>query len=540
VRFVFITASTLPRKATDILATLQLKLAILSGGRDEGGREIITFPSRPKNLHYDHKQILKTLQYLSTIPSPEASELGFAIIIDGRSLPWSEVKLILRTSQEALPGAIHVAYVLQPSQFVHKQQMSMSLSKEKEKLEFAIVKVSSIDKLLRQLDGRQLISELGGSLTYKHEEWLELRIKIEELSSVYQAFLDASAQLEGYFKNDLTSPPDKLSELQAQMASLQSLKPKIDASDEDVNQLGVNLKTSIEIQSGSTGMTPERVNCLANVNKILQLTNQQKSLLMELYTEKYHRLDQWHSLKQFDLGITKVNHWIKTKGFEEVSNVDIGNCLSSSLALQDKLTKLKTKVESMRGDVTELKRVADVLAGAEFYDQERVKSKLNKMTAKYSKFTSTYERRVNLITRAVNMYQALERLRGLYKSLTEEAITCTDNDVNNSIVSLDNQHREYKEIAQVILREGQELVKILKESNTSHGDPEFRCSLRYVSRTTDEVSDKVRRSQELFSAKRARYEQCNQYMQCLKDSKEVSNHGGIEISPPQGVIIVYE
>ena len=70
--------------------------------------------------------------------SPEACELGFAIIVDGRALSWAEIKLILRTSQEALPGQVHIAYVIQPTQFVHRQQMTMALSKEKDKLEFAV------------------------------------------------------------------------------------------------------------------------------------------------------------------------------------------------------------------------------------------------------------------------------------------------------------------------------------------------------------------------------------------------------------------
>ena len=46
--------------------------------------------------------------------------------------------MILRTSQEAMPGQVHVAYVIQPNQFVHKQQISMGLSKEKDKVEFSV------------------------------------------------------------------------------------------------------------------------------------------------------------------------------------------------------------------------------------------------------------------------------------------------------------------------------------------------------------------------------------------------------------------
>lgn len=64
----------------------------------------------------------------------------------------------------------------------------------------------------------------------------------------------------------------------------------------------------------------------------------------------------------------------------------------------------------MKEDITELKRLADVMLGTEHCDREKIKSKLSKMMAKYSKFTSVYEQRNNLISRAVRMYRGLEEV----------------------------------------------------------------------------------------------------------------------------------
>ena len=40
--------------------------------------------------------------------------------------------------QEALPGQIHVAYIMQPGQFWQKQQSTRGHNKEKSKLEFTV------------------------------------------------------------------------------------------------------------------------------------------------------------------------------------------------------------------------------------------------------------------------------------------------------------------------------------------------------------------------------------------------------------------
>lgn len=39
-----------------------------TGGRDNEGRVIITFPARPRGTQYDHTQLLQTIQYLSIVP----------------------------------------------------------------------------------------------------------------------------------------------------------------------------------------------------------------------------------------------------------------------------------------------------------------------------------------------------------------------------------------------------------------------------------------------------------------------------------------
>ena len=60
-------------------------------------------------------------------------------------------------------------------------------------------------------------------------------------------------------------------------------------------------------------LTPEMVNCLAAVNKVLANTNQQQSSLLELYQQHHRVLDQTHSLKQFDLGFKKVRTYFVCK-----------------------------------------------------------------------------------------------------------------------------------------------------------------------------------------------------------------------------------
>lgn len=64
-------------------------------------------------------------------------------------------------------------------------------------------------------------------------------------------------------------------------------------------------------------MTPEMVNCLAKVNRILTVVSQQRYSLLELYEERHRSLSQSYSLKQFDLGLTKVRNILTLLRYNE-------------------------------------------------------------------------------------------------------------------------------------------------------------------------------------------------------------------------------
>ena len=95
--------------------------------------------------------------------------------------------------------------------------------------------------------------------------------------------------------------------------------------------------------------------------------------------------------------------------------------------------------------------------------------------------------------------------------------------------SLESQQILLKESAQNVLTQGQELVKCLKNSSVPSGDPGFRKSLRYISRVTEEVMEKSRRSQEAATVRRARLDQYVQLLVCEKDGREV---GSLPLSLP--------
>ncbi|KAL2084885.1 hypothetical protein ACEWY4_020403 [Coilia grayii] len=167
-----------PLRAVDVLPILREKVAYLSGGRDRRGGPILTFvaPSDPERLRQEDLRPL--LEYLATVPSEEACRHGFTVVVDSRGSRWELIRPLLKTLQECFPRCIHTTLLIKPHTLWLKHRSSLGSAT----YDFETYMVS-VEELGELLDVSQLPPELGGSLAYEHEAWLEQRVAFESFSA---------------------------------------------------------------------------------------------------------------------------------------------------------------------------------------------------------------------------------------------------------------------------------------------------------------------------------------------------------------------
>ncbi|XP_027879561.1 kalirin-like [Xiphophorus couchianus] len=165
-------------KASDVLPVLKEKVAFVSGGRDKRGGPILTFPARSNHDRIKQEDLRRLVTYLSTVPSEDVCKRGFTVIIDMRGSKWELIKPLLKTLQEYFPAEICVALIIKPDNFWQKQKTNFGSAKFS--FETSMVSVEGLAKLV---DPSQLTEDFEGSLDYNHEEWIELRVSLEEFMS---------------------------------------------------------------------------------------------------------------------------------------------------------------------------------------------------------------------------------------------------------------------------------------------------------------------------------------------------------------------
>lgn len=173
-----------PLVAVDIIEQLHRQFAILSGGRGKDGAPIITFPEFVGFKHIPDEDFLNVMTYLTSVPSMEAASIGFVIVIDRRRDKWSSIKASLTRIAVAFPGNLQLILILRPSRFIQRTFTDIGIKyyRDEFKMKVPIVMLNSVSDLHDYIDKSQLTADLGGTLEYRHSQWINHRTAIENFA----------------------------------------------------------------------------------------------------------------------------------------------------------------------------------------------------------------------------------------------------------------------------------------------------------------------------------------------------------------------
>ncbi|XP_017778682.1 PREDICTED: guanine nucleotide exchange factor DBS isoform X2 [Nicrophorus vespilloides] len=172
-----------PLGVHDVADLLHPQYAIVTGGKSKDGCPLITFPDQ-NNFHaLTDTEYQRLMLYLTSVPSLQEADLGFHLIIDRRKDRWNSVKTVLLKISVYFPGLIHVVYVIRPASFLQKALSEVSYKWFKDEFKFRMVVLSTEEELHEHVDASQLTEDLGGSLDYSHNEWIQQRVALEKFSA---------------------------------------------------------------------------------------------------------------------------------------------------------------------------------------------------------------------------------------------------------------------------------------------------------------------------------------------------------------------
>ncbi|XP_077997417.1 kalirin-like [Glandiceps talaboti] len=406
-------------RAIDILSILKEKIAFLSGGRDKRGGPILTFPARSvEKIKYE--ELRKLMMYLASIPSDEARDVGFSVIIDMRHSTWNGVKPLLKVLQECFPSNINMAYIIKPENFWQKHRTSLGSSK----LKFETSMISQ-EGLYRFIDPSQLTQDFDGTLPYDHDEWIELRQALEEF--VWQA-LDLLNKMEKLrvelcdmdFPHDVQGAKEMIDDhanlkrrvLKAPVEYLYTEGQKLIHRLSGTTLEECTTDSGYSGSSSSSSMTSANADfhgALPRISNLLKNLHSKREYLQEMWHARKLKLDQCFQMRVFEQDCEKMFDWIgHNRELFLVNYTEIGQESSMAIELQDEHRNFKSQSLNAYANINRIMSVANRLSEAGHYASYEIRLTATRLDREWKTFAAGLDERSTLLAMSVSFHKKAE------------------------------------------------------------------------------------------------------------------------------------
>ncbi|KAJ8282297.1 hypothetical protein COCON_G00048160 [Conger conger] len=536
-------------KASDVLPVLKEKVAFVSGGRDKRGGPILTFPARSNHDRIKQEDLRRLVTYLSTVPSEDVCKRGFTVIIDMRGSKWDLIKPLLKTLQEAFPAEICVALIIKPDTFWQKQKTNFGSAKFT--FETSMVSVEGLAKLV---DPSQLTEDFEGSLEYNHEEWLELRVSLEEFICSATHLLSRLEDLQEMLaKKEFPADVDESRRLIDEHAQLK--KTVMKAPVEELDREGQRLLQCIRCGDGFSGRT-----CISGGADFQSVVPKIASLLDKLHSTRQHlhqiwhvrklKLDQCFQLRLYEQDAEKMFDWIShNKQLFLQSHTEIGVRYQHAVDLQTQHNHFAMNSMNAYVNINRIMSVASRLSEAGHYASQQIKQISAQLDQEWKSFAAALDERSAILAMSSVFHQKAEQfLAGVEvwcKMCTEGGLPC---EMQALELAIHHHQALYEQVTQAyaeVSQDGKALLDVLQRPLGPESSESLTATANYskavqgILDLVHEVLHHQRRLENIWQHRKVRLHQRLQLCVFQQDVQQVmdwiENHGEAFLSKHTGV-----
>ncbi|KAM9341804.1 kalirin [Pholidichthys leucotaenia] len=536
-------------KASDVLPVLKEKVAFVSGGRDKRGGPILTFPARSNHDRIKQEDLRRLVTYLSTVPSEDVCKRGFTVIIDMRGSKWELIKPLLKTLQEFFPAEICVALIIKPDNFWQKQKTNFGSAKFS--FETSMVSVEGLAKLV---DPSQLTDDFEGSLDYNHEEWMELRVSLEEFMSSAIHLLSRLEDLQEVLSKK-EFPADVEGSRRLIEEHTQLKKKVLKAPVEELDHEGQRLLQCIRSSDGFSGR-----NCISGSADFQSLVPKVASLLDKLHSTRQNLHQMWHvrklkldqcfQLRLFEQDAEKMFDWIShNKEVFLQSHTEIGRGYQHAVELQTQHNHFAMNSMNAYVNINRIMSVASRLAEAGHYASAQIKQISGQLDQDWKSFAAALDERSTILAMSSVFHQKAEQFLSEVETWCK---VCSEGGLPSEMQELEiaiHRHQSlYEQVTQAyteVSQDGKALLDVLQRPLSPSNSESLTATANYskavhcILDVVHEVLHHQRRLENIWQHRKVRLHQRLQLCVFQQDVQQVmdwiENHGEAFLSKHTGV-----
>nr|XP_011736878.1 probable guanine nucleotide exchange factor MCF2L2 isoform X3 [Macaca nemestrina] len=403
-----------PLMAVEIIEQLHRQFAILSGGRGEDGAPIITFPEFSGFKHIPDEDFLNVMTYLTSIPSVEAASIGFVVVIDRRRDKWSSVKASLTRIAVAFPGNLQLIFILRPSRFIQRTFTDIGIKYYRNELKkkVPIIMVNSVSDLHGYIDKSQLTRELGGTLEYRHGQWVNHRTAIENFALT----LKTTAQMLQTFGACLatTELPRSMLSTEDLLMSHTRQRDKLQDELKLLGKQGATLLSCIQEPATKCPNSTLNLNQLENVTTmerlLIQLDETEKAF-SQFWSSHHLKLNQCLQLQHFEHDFCKAKLTLDNLLEEQAEFTSIGDSVMHVEQLLKEHKKLEEKSQEPLEKAQLLALVGDQLIQSHHYAADTIRPRCVELRHLCDNFINGNKKKWDILGKSLEFHRQLDKAK---------------------------------------------------------------------------------------------------------------------------------
>ncbi|XP_069928494.1 probable guanine nucleotide exchange factor MCF2L2 isoform X1 [Oryctolagus cuniculus] len=402
-----------PLVAVDIIEQLHRQFAILSGGRGKDGAPIITFPEFAGFKRIPDEDFLNVMTYLTSIPSAEAASIGFVIVIDRRRDKWSSIKASLTRIAVAFPGNLQLIFILRPSHFIQRTftEIGIKYYRDEFKMKVPIIMLNSISDLHSYIDRSQLTRELGGTLEYRHSQWISHRTAIEN----FAVTLKTTAQMLQTFGAFLA-----MTELPRGVPCTEDLlmshTRQRDKLQDELNLLGKQGATLLSCFQGpatknpTSRLNPSELENVATMERLLVQLDETEKAFGQFWFDHQLKLNQCLQLQHFEHNFCKVKLALDNLLEEQAESTCIGDSVMHVEQLLKEHKKLEEKGQEPLEKAQLLALVGDQFIQNHHYAVDTIRPRCVELRHLCDDFINENKKRYDILGKSLELHRQLDKV----------------------------------------------------------------------------------------------------------------------------------
>uniref|UniRef100_A0A8C9VF91 non-specific serine/threonine protein kinase n=1 Tax=Scleropages formosus TaxID=113540 RepID=A0A8C9VF91_SCLFO len=509
--------------------------------QQERGGPILTFPARSNHDRIKQEDLRRLVTYLSTVPSEDVCKRGFTVIIDMRGSKWELIKPLLKTLQEAFPAEICVALIIKPDNFWQKQKTNFGSAKFS--FETSMVSVEGLTKLV---DPSQLTEDFDGTLEYDHEDWLELRVSLEEFTGNAAHLLSRLEELqEQLARKEFPADTEASRRLIEEHAQLK--KRVMKAPVEELDREGQQLLQ--RIRAGTSGR-PDFQSLAPKVAALLDKLHSTRQQLHQAWHVRKLQLDQGFQLRLFEQDAEKMFDWIShNKELFLQSHTEIGVSYQHAVDLQTQHNHFAMNSMNAYVNINRIVSVASRLSEAGHYASQQIKQISSQLDQEWKSFAAALDERSTILAMSSVFHQKAEQflsnVEPWCKMCSEGGLPSEMQDLEMAIHHHQTLYEQVTQAYAEVSQDGKALLDVLQRPLSPSNSESMTATANYskavhcVLDVVHEVLHHQRRLESIWQHRKVRLHQRLQLCVFQQDVQQVldwiENHGEAFLSKHTGV-----